>query len=343
MRKKSNLWLMLLIAIVLGGATFFLTQTYLDKKEKEMQGAFKPDVANTTKVIVAVGNINKGDVLQGSMVAPVEYPSEFVSEGAINPSNASSYFGQVINIPMKRGQVVYRSTLGGVAVDRFSDLLKDGGTAVTLEVDAKKSNSHMLIPGDFVDILVLAEKSKMEAPNLLDIVKNKKSTTSKMLVPLLTKVKVLSVDRNPLVAEEEEFRIPVDRDGQIPTYSYVTVGVPLNEATKLALAQDIGEIVFFLRNAQDKALVNVKTLDSLFADYDQTKKPKDTYEYYSSSSRMVLTTMNDKGNDKKVSNSNLSPKIITSPALTFEKKYPLIEEERKTEILTTDEQANNSN
>ncbi len=35
----------------------------------------------------------KGDILKGSMVAPVEYPSAFVSDGAISPENAGSYFG----------------------------------------------------------------------------------------------------------------------------------------------------------------------------------------------------------------------------------------------------------
>ncbi len=321
MRKKSNLWLMLIVALILGGGTFFLTQTYLENKEKEIQGAYMPDVAKTTQVLVAIGNISKGDILKGPMVAPVEYPSEFVSDGAITPATAASYFGQVSNVPMKRGQVIYSSNLGGDAVDRFSDLLKEGGTAVTLEVDAKKSNSHMLIPGDFVDILVLAEKSKITPLSFEDIAKGKNQGKSKMLVPLLAKIKVLSVDRNPLVAEDEEYRIPVDKEGKIPTYSYVTVGVPINDATKLALAQDLGDIVFFLRNSKDRRQVKVRTLDGLFAVYNKTKKPKDSYEYYSPSSRILLTPVTKKQKE------NTGNKIIQSPALTFDKDtYPRIVE-----------------
>lgn len=312
---------MLIVALILGGATFFLTQTYLENKEKEIQGAYAPDVAKTTQVLVAIGNINKGDILKGPMVAPVEYPSEFVSDGAITPATAARYFGQVSNIPMKRGQVIYSSNLGGDAVDRFSDLLKDGGTAVTLEVDAKKSNSHMLIPGDFVDILVLAEKSKITPLSFEDIAKGKNQGKSKMLVPLLAKIKVLSVDRNPLVAEDEEYRIPVDKEGKIPTYSYVTVGVPINDATKLALAQDLGDIVFFLRNSKDRRQVKVRTLDGLFAVYNKAKKPKDSYEYYSPSSRTLLTPVTKKQKE------NTGNKIIQSPALTFDKDtYPRIVE-----------------
>lgn len=324
MRKNSNLWLMLVVALVLGGTTFFLTQTYLENKEKEIQDAYTPDVAKTTKVLVAIGNINKGDVLKGAMVAPVEYPSEYVSDGAITPETAASYFGQVSNIPMKRGQIIYSSNLGGNAVDRFSDLLKDGGTAVTLEVDAKKSNSHMLIPGDYVDILVLAEKSKITPLSLGDIAKGKSQGKSKMLVPLLAKIKVLSVDRNPLVAEEEEYRIPVDKEGKIPTYSYVTVGVPINDATKLALAQDLGEIVFFLRNSKDKRRVKVKTLDGLFAVYNKTDKPKYTYEYYSPSARLLLTPVTKKQGVNKNNG------VIQSPALSFDNDtYPRIVEPPK--------------
>ena len=323
MKKKSNLWIMLIVALVLGVATFYLTQTYLENKEKEIQSAYKPNVANTKKVIVAIGKINKGDVLKGPMVAPVEYPAEFVSEGAITPSNATSYFGQVMQVPLARGQIVYRSNLGGNAVDRFSDLLKEGGTAVTLEVDAKKSNSHMLIPGDYVDILVLAQKSKIEPASLLDIKQGKIQANTKMLVPLLTKIKVLSVDRNPLVAEEEEYRIPRDKQGGIITYSYVTVGVPLNDATKLALAQDLGEIVFFLRNAKDKMRVKVRTLDGLFAIYDENEKPKRTYEYYSARTRSVVPIDNEGDVSTDLA------KIISSPGLIFNKQYPVIEDKMK--------------
>jgi len=320
-RKKSNIWLMLVVALILGGATFFLTQTYLEDKTKEIQGAYKPNAAKTTNVIVAVGDINKGDVLKGSMVAPVEYPLEFVSDGAITPATAAGYFGQVSNVPMKRGQIIYSSNLGGEAVDRFSDLLKDGGTAVTLEVDAKKSNSHMLIPGDFVDILVLAEKSKITPLSFEDIAKGKNQGKSKMLVPLLAKIKVLSVDRNPLVAVEEEYRIPVDKAGNIPTYSYVTVGVPINDATKLALAQDLGDIVFFLRNSKDRRQVKVRTLDGLFAVYNKTEKSKDSYEYYSPGSRLLLTPVT------KQQKKNGGNGAIQSPSLTFDKDtYPRIVE-----------------
>jgi len=317
---------MLVIALVLGGATFFLTQTYLKNKEKEIQGAYKPDVANTTKVVVAVGNINKGDVLKASMVAPVEYPAEFVAKGAISPANASRYFGQISNVPLKRGQIVYSSYLGGSAVDRFSDLLKDGGTAVTLEVDAKKSNSHMLVPGDFVDILVLTEKSKVEPASLLDVTKAKQQADNKILVPLLSKIKVLSVDRNPLVAKDEEYRIPIDQSGQIPTYSYITVGVPINDATKLALAQDLGSIIFFLRNSKDLMRVQVKTLDGLFATYED-KDGISTYEYYSPSARAKLSFVSDKNKGNGVK--KRSDIVINSPALTFDKNsYPRIERQQ---------------
>ncbi len=86
-------------------------------------------------------------------------------------------------------------------------------------------------------------------------------------------------------------------------------------------------------------LVNVKTLDSLFADYDQNKQPKNTYEYYSASSRLLLATVNDK--DKKTAMTDLPPKIIKSPALTFDKKYPLIEKEVSSN--SSDNPENNSN
>lgn len=329
MKRKSNFILILIVALALGGATFYLTRAYLKNKEKEIQQAYKPDVAKTTKVIVAVGSISKGDVLKGPMVAPVEYPAEFVSDGAIPPSAASGYFGQVVNIPLKRGQILYSSYLGGNAVDRFSDLLKNGNTAVTLEVDAKKSNSHMLIPGDFVDILVLAEKSKVEPATLLDLSKTKVQKDNKMLVPLLTRIKVLSVDRNPLVAKEEEFRIPIDQNGQIPTYSNITVGVPINDATKLALAQDLGDIVFFMRNSKDPMRVKVKTLDGLFATYKSAAagdKSKNIYEYYSPNVKAKVAIVNSTQED----NSHTKGVILNSPALSFDGDYPYLE---KTDLM----------
>ncbi|TCJ86799.1 Flp pilus assembly protein CpaB [Cocleimonas flava] len=318
---------MLFIAVVLGGATFYLTQTYLKNKEKELQNSYQPEKAETKRIIVAIGDIKKGDILKGPMVAPVDYPSQFVSEGAISPGDAASYFGQISNVPLKRGQIIYASNLGGDAVDRFSELLKDGGTAVTLEVDAKKSNSHMLIPGDFVDILVLAEKSKIDPLSTKDLSKGLSTDKNKMLVPLLSKIKVLSVDRNPLASEDEKYRIPIDKEGRIPTYSYVTVGVPINDATKLALAQDLGDIVFFLRNSEDMRKVKVKTLDGLFAVYSDKNDSQDSYEYYSAKSRLVLTPTS-----KSDDNKNYKAKdSVDSPKLMFENTYPRIIEPASTQ------------
>ena len=308
---------MLVITLALGAGTFFLTQNYLEDKAKEIESAFQPEVSSTTEVIVAIGNINKGDILKPPMVAPVSYPSEYVSEGALTPENIQSYFGKVSNIPLKRAQILYKSNLGGEAVDRFSDLLQDGGTAVTLEVDAKKSNSHMLIPGDFVDILVLADKSKVIPPTLLDLAEGTDPAKKTMLVPLLSKIKVLSVDRNPLVSADEEYRIPIDKEGKIPTYSYVTVGVPINDATKLALAQDLGDIVFFLRNASDDKKVTVRTLESLFS--STSKKIKGSYEYYSSSARKLITPVVKKPSTKDLKNGF----DFTSPGLTFDSNTPV--------------------
>lgn len=334
MNKKHKMIGMLVLALLLGGATFFLTQTYLKDREAEILNANRPVAENTVKVIVAVGNINKGDVLQGSMVAPVEYPAEFVSEGAISPNVAANYFGQVSNVPIKRGQILYSSNLGGRVVDRFSDLLKDGGTAVTLEVDDKKSNSHMLIPGDYVDILVLADKSKVEPTTLVDLAKRKSQGKSKMLVPLLAKIKVLSVDRNPLLAKDEEFRVPRNAQGEVKSYSNVTVGVPINDATKLALAQDLGEIVFFLRNSGDERKVKVRTLDGLFGTFDSEGRLRSRYEYYSSTARQLLTPVSKKiekkhkefGEDKGVDeNSNKSLVSRKSPAIIFENNAQKIE------------------
>ncbi len=342
-KKAGSIWLMLIIALLLGGATFYLTQNYLKDKEAEIASAYKPASKAATKtVVVAVANINKGDILKGGMVAPVEYPPEYVDNGAVVPANVSQFIGQIMNVPMKRGQIVYQSYLGGGVVDRFSELLKDGETAVTLEVDAKKSNSHMLIPGDFVDILVLADRAKIEPIAL-------KSTGAKnknKLVPLLSKIKVLSVDRNPLVSEKEEYRIPVDSQGQIPTYSYITVGVPINDATKLALAQDLGNIVFFLRNAKDHVRIKVKSLDSLFsAEKKEIKLPEGTFEFYSGGSRGLSAPISKKlGKD-----SNLSIPVITSPALTFDSDSPREEDEKphindskKTTVSSVTKEATNN-
>ena len=89
--------------------------------------------------------------------------------------------------------------------------------------------------------------------------------------------------------------------------------MPINDATKLALAQDLGEIVFFLRNSQDRMRVKVKTLDGLFATYED--KTANTYEYYSSHARKKLSFVSGKNDDIKT-HANV---VVNSPALTFDK------------------------
>ncbi|WMS87249.1 Flp pilus assembly protein CpaB [Pleionea litopenaei] len=234
-------WGILAFAIAIAAVAFWLTTTYLSQKESNLRNQIENEQGEMVPVVVASTDVKPGDVLSGQNMAVAEVPAEFVSGSAVSPQDFGLFEGQVVRHYMTPGEPLLNHYVAGLGIERFSDLLDSGERAVTLEIDNLNSVAGMILPGDFVDIMLVADdESNSLDPNAM--VRN--------LKPLLQKVRILAVDALSLVSKEQDF-VTFNNGADSLSYSSVTVGVSFDDAAKLILARDVGDIVFMLRNKED--------------------------------------------------------------------------------------------
>nr|WP_256489342.1 Flp pilus assembly protein CpaB [Pleionea sp. CnH1-48] len=266
---------MLVAAIVIAVVAFWLTRTYLSSKEDSLRMQLLEEQGEYVSVVVATQPLAPGDIISLDNMAIAKVPATNVSGSAVTPENFHAYEQQVIRQFMTPGEPLLGHFVAGLGIDRFSDLLDKGERAVTLEIDDINSVAGMILPGDFVDIMLVIDE--------IDLVSAAAgSQDNKNLKPLLQNVRILSVDALSLVSKEQDFIAQNTMTNDSAEYSSVTVGVDFEEATKLVLARDIGDLVFMLRNQEDKGLLkaDLLTREDLL---NKSGGTSNSYKYYGGS------------------------------------------------------------
>jgi len=273
-QKSKSSWLMLLIAIVIAFLAFWLANNYLENQEAILKQKMNQDDAETISVVVAAQAIQMGETLGGHNMAVASVPATFVSNSAVTPDDFSYYEGQVVKHDMSPGEPLLDHYVSGHGIETFSDLLQVGERAVTINIDEINSVSGMTLPGDIVDLMLVTE-IKDESGALGDSIDE-----ITQIQPLLQEVRILAVDDISLVSSTQDFVIHGMEGGSME-YSNITVGVKYKDAAKLLLAKDIGDIVFMLRNRDDKKKVAKTVLDNKFLTQEASTSGR--YRLYTSS------------------------------------------------------------
>jgi pilus assembly protein CpaB len=133
----------------------------------------------------------------------------------------------VVLSPLEPNEPVLRSkvTAPGQTAS-LSALLQDGKRAVTVRVDDVRGVAGFILPGDFVDVILIAEDSAARRENYSEV--------------LLQNLKVLAVDQ--LASERQE---------QPTVPKAVTLEVTPEQAQKILLATNIGRLSLALRRLTD--------------------------------------------------------------------------------------------
>jgi len=276
--KKNFLksWGLLFIALAMAGGAFWLSTNYLTNKEGLLRDEILSQREQKIDVVVAAGDLKAGTVVNLESMALASVTANNISAFAIRPQDFKHVQGKIIRFPMSPGEPLLSHFMAGDSIERFSDLLESNERAVTLEIDRINSAAGMLVAGDFVDVMLLMDEE------------DDSSQDNKNLRPLLQNVRVLSVDAYPLHSKKQDFVIATDRDGLIH-YGNITVGVPFDDAAKLVLARDIGDIVFLLRNKEDHQFHDGEMITKL--DLDQEKKQGNSYQFYAATAGGVIKPM----------------------------------------------------
>jgi pilus assembly protein CpaB len=213
---RTSTVIILAVAISMGGSAAYLTRSWL---KDQTSAAVQP--AGT--IVVAAKSLAYGTAMTADNVVEIPWFSNTLPEGAFAVKDDLLNGGRrVVLSPLTRGEPVLRSKITGPGQRAsLASLLDEGKRAVTVSVDDVRGVAGFVLPGDFVDIVIIADDGSPKRQSYSDI--------------LLEHVKVLAIDQ---VASEGE--------GQPTVAKAVTVEVTKEQAQKILLATSIGKLSLIL-------------------------------------------------------------------------------------------------
>ncbi len=244
--KINKTWLMLIVAIVLSLLTAWLTLQYLRFKEQsiedELTARARQDKGATVAVVVPIRPLQPGAILSENVVAARKVPADFVYDDTITVDQFDTYKGQALLRAVEKGKPLRRADVQEVFAD-FSGTLKTGTRAMTINVDEINSVSHMVEPGNVVDLLLVLQNGGGAEG----------SADSQTVVPFLDRIKVLATGQK---ITHDDPASQVSPEKRRISYSNLTLEVTPTQAARLALATELGKIRAVLRNEKDKQEVD---------------------------------------------------------------------------------------
>jgi pilus assembly protein CpaB len=210
----------------------------------------------TVPIYVATHNINLGDPIDMAMLSLQEWPKDKVPRGAI--SKPEDLKGRRPRTAIIEGEPILEGKLlaAGQIADPISSI-KKGMRLKTIAVDAEKSAAGLLRPGDRVDVQLFVKKDERSG---VDTAKSK---------IILQNIRVFAVDQ----------AVQRGADGGEEKTIAKTVSLMLTpeQASKLSLAEQIGELSLSPRNPDDEETAGWSeyTVEDLLADGDKNTRAKE--------------------------------------------------------------------
>jgi pilus assembly protein CpaB len=160
MRLKINkTWIVLSVALVVGGGAAFMANSYLRAQVEEIAARGKGE---NVKLVVAKTDLPKGATLGPETLAVRDVPREWAHSNAVTPEQFERIDRGALAHPAKRGEPLLWSQLEGEKVPTFSARVGAGRRAVTVPVDEISSISGLVEPGDRIDIMVTVRRDNRQ-------------------------------------------------------------------------------------------------------------------------------------------------------------------------------------
>jgi pilus assembly protein CpaB len=221
-------WLIAAMALTAGVVGAHLANRYLTQRtalaEQRLTERYTP-----RSIVVAATDIKAGDILSTPGLAARNVPTAYVPNDAVATEDVGSVLAMRTAIDIKRGSPIQLAAVRAVAGNEgLASALEGGRRALTIAVDQINSLDGQLTAGDYVDI-VLSQTEGAGAK----------------LTPLLQRVQVLAAGGqiHGLAGSS-----PGPAEQNINT---VTFSLTAEEAARLILAEQVGEISVLLRAPQD--------------------------------------------------------------------------------------------
>ena len=225
---RANQIAVLVVALVLGAAAALWTREWLTS-----HAAAPSDKTPIGTIVVAAKPLKFGALVTADSVEETPWAAQTLPQGAFATKDALLHDGQrVVLSPLEPNEPVLGSKVSAPGQRAsLSALLQQGKRAVTVRVDDVRGVAGFILPGDFVDVVLIGEDPAARRENYSEI--------------LLQGVKVLAVDQ--LASERQEQPV-------VP--KAVTLEVTPEQAQKVLLATNIGRLSLTLRRASDAELAD---------------------------------------------------------------------------------------
>lgn len=230
---------MFAVAIVFGLVAVGATRTYLEHQRSLMVNEVKEEKPAAT-LVVASQAMRFGALLEPSSLKEIEWASETIPEGAFRrvkdvlPDDQKRY---VLSAVSPNEPILSSGITGPGQRATLSVTLDEGKRAVTMRVNDVLGVAGFVLPGDNVDVMLT--RSKDGSP-YVDV--------------LLQGLRVLAIDQ---LSSDQADKPVVSRS--------VTFEVDTEQAQKLALGAQVGQLSLALRNVAHDAEEAVRriTVDDL--------------------------------------------------------------------------------
>ncbi len=224
---NSN-WLLLGLAIALGGGAAYLGGTALQNRMNELDEQARAGLT-LVPVVVAKQDLQRGEAITATAFAVRKVPKEYLNADAVRPADFEGFIAQRLIVGLKRGDILLPVHTEGNGNKVFSSTLGVGKRALTFEVDTVNSVSGMLRPGDRIDLIYTARGAG----------------ESDITQPLLSNLEVLATDQVQTRRDEQT--------GKERTFSTITMELTPQDAQKVIVARQAGRLTALLRHPDDKA------------------------------------------------------------------------------------------
>lgn len=222
--------LILAAALVLGGVAVF--QLYAESFIRDETGG--PRVL----VVTAALDIPFGQPLQAEWLRLEELPQAYVEDRHLRASDLRRLIGIPLAQSVRSGEAILRTDLSTLSDQQrtLSAEIPQGKRAVSIFAQAESNFAGLLRPGDRVDVVLTVGDAR--EPN------------SGRAVVLAQNLLVLSVGAGTLRRWDDDR----ERPREDPT-AQVSLEVGLDEAQRLVLARNRGQLRLLLRNPNDVSVV----------------------------------------------------------------------------------------
>jgi pilus assembly protein CpaB len=224
MQSNKRAFWSLLVGLVLAVVAVVGVSSMLGEKP-EVQAPFK-----VVSVVVATHDLSFGTELNDTVLTVKDWPENSLPQGSFTKIEDVLGDGtepRVVLKPIVTGEPVLTSKITGFgAKATMSTVLPEGKRAFSIRVNDVSGVAGFLLPGDRVDVLLtrqIEEKERDKLDQVTDVI--------------LQNVVVRGIDQ---IADEDRNKPEVVKA--------VTVEVSPEDAQKLALAQQVGQLSLALRN-----------------------------------------------------------------------------------------------